>query len=420
VNAAERLAKGIIANYDNPLQSSTIDVPAEVKSLLQSLGATTSDSGGEVTYYGSDPITPDRLPYGAISAISLAAKAILIAKIWKERGTFLLVLVAARAGAVGAQPYGGALILPVKVIAPGVMVMAIIYFMGTVSGAHLNPAVTWAFALRGNFPWRRVPGYIVAQAIGAFLACLFLQCTIGGIRRGATVPSPGVSDWVAVAIEGVLTLGLVSVILGTSSGARNIGTNAAIAVGGYIGIVAVWGAPVTGASMNPMRSFAPDAVGGQLSTYWIYLAGPMIGATIAVGFEYILKGRATAAGGGGPGHARRGRHPRPISPLCSSGLFGPQHGPVERPANRRFRYRGRDGFRNTKGRRSARLLRRGREETSNPTPRARVPIGEKARAKTSINVIKASPSAATAQTTQTTSATALIGAAFCPRFQGRH
>lgn len=211
-------------------------------------------------------------------------------------GTFLLVLVATGAGAVGTQPYGGGLTLPVKVIAPGVMVMAIIYFMGTVSGAHLNPAVTWAFALRGNFPWRRVPGYIVAQAIGAILACLFLQWTIGGIRRGATAPAAGVSDWVAVAIEGVLTLGLVSVILGTSSGARNIGTNAAIAVGGYIGVVAVWGAPVTGASMNPMRSLAPDLFGGPLSTYWIYLVGPMIGATIAVGFEYILKCQATAAG----------------------------------------------------------------------------------------------------------------------------
>ncbi|MGO9032564.1 CoA transferase [Mycobacterium sp.] len=85
MNAAEKLAKAIIENYDNPLQGSTIDVPAHVESLLQSLGATTSDSGGKVTYYGSDPITPDRLPYGSISAISLAAKAILIAKIWKER-----------------------------------------------------------------------------------------------------------------------------------------------------------------------------------------------------------------------------------------------------------------------------------------------------------------------------------------------
>src|SRR6202034_2396520 len=85
VNAAENLAKAIVANYNDPLLGSTIDLPAHVESLLQSLGATTSDSGGKVTYYGSDPITPDRLPYGAISAISLAAKAILIAKIWKER-----------------------------------------------------------------------------------------------------------------------------------------------------------------------------------------------------------------------------------------------------------------------------------------------------------------------------------------------
>jgi hypothetical protein len=84
VNAAERLAQAIISNYDEPLQS-TIDVPAHVESLLQSLGATAPDSGGKVTYYGADPITPDRLPYGSISAISLAAKAILIAKIWRER-----------------------------------------------------------------------------------------------------------------------------------------------------------------------------------------------------------------------------------------------------------------------------------------------------------------------------------------------
>ena len=217
----------------------------------------------------------------------------LFSEVW---GTFLLVLVAAGAGVVGAQPYGSGLTLPVKVIAPGVMVMAIIYFMGTISGAHLNPAVTWAFALRRNFPWRRVPGYVMAQAIGAFMACLFLQWTIGGIRHGATVPASGISGWVAVAIEAVLTVGLVSVILGTSSGARNIGSNAAMAVGAYIGIVAVWGAPVTGASMNPIRSLAPALVGGQVSTYWIYLVGPLIGATIAVGFEYILKGQATVTG----------------------------------------------------------------------------------------------------------------------------
>lgn len=217
----------------------------------------------------------------------------LFAEAW---GTFLLVLVAAGTGVIGALPYGGALTLPVRVVAPGVMVMAIIYFMGTISGAHLNPAVTWAFALRGNFPWSRVPGYVAAQAVGAFAAAAFLAVTFGGIRNGATVPASGVSSGQALATEFVLTLGLVSVILGTSAGARNVGTNAAIAVGGYIGIVAVWGAPVSGASMNPIRSLAPDVLAGTMSTYWIYLAGPLAGATLAVGFERLLKGPPTAAG----------------------------------------------------------------------------------------------------------------------------
>ena len=96
----------------------------------------------------------------------------------------------------------------------------------------------------------------------------------------------------AVLTEAVLTLGLVSVILGTASGARNVGINGALAVGAYIGLVSVWGAPVTGASMNPARSLAPMLVGGDLTNYWIYLVGPIVGAMVAVGFEYILRGRA--------------------------------------------------------------------------------------------------------------------------------
>ncbi len=211
-------------------------------------------------------------------------------------GTFLLVLVAAGGGVVGAQAYGSSLTLASKALAPGMMVMAMIFFMGTISGAHLNPAVTLAFAVRGNFPWRRVPGYIVAQFVGAVLACLVLQWLFGGIMSGATVPSDGVSPLVAVLTEGLLTLGLVSVILGTATGARNIGVAGAVAVGFYIGLVSVWGAPVTGASMNPMRSFAPDLVGGDLTHYWIYLVGPLAGAMVAVLFEYILRGKATQAG----------------------------------------------------------------------------------------------------------------------------
>ena len=98
-------------------------------------------------------------------------------------------------------------------------------------------------------------------------------------------------------MEIVLTAGLVSTILGTASGARNIGSNGALAVGGYIALAGLWAAPVSGASMNPVRSFGPDLIRGDLHTTWIYVVGPVVGAVIAVGFEWILKGSATAAGG---------------------------------------------------------------------------------------------------------------------------
>lgn len=211
-------------------------------------------------------------------------------------GTFLLVLVAAGGGVVGAQAFGGELTLATKALAPGMMVMAIIFFMGTISGAHLNPAVTIAFSLRGNFPWNRVPGYIIAQFVGAVLAALTLQWMFGDIMAGATLPGDGVSPTTAVITEALLTLGLVSVILGTASGARNIGFAGGIAVGAYIGLVSVWAAPVSGASMNPMRSFAPALVGWDFTNYWVYLAGPLLGALVAVIFEFILRGAPTKSG----------------------------------------------------------------------------------------------------------------------------
>ena len=211
-------------------------------------------------------------------------------------GTFLLVLVAAGAAVVGAQAFGADLTLPAKALAPGMMVMGIIFFMGTVSGAHLNPAVTLAFSLRGDFPWRRVPGYLVAQFIGAVLAALVLQWMFGDIMAGATLPADGVSPTIAVLTEFLLTLGLVSVILGTATGARNIGIAGAIAVGSYIGLVSVWGAPVSGASMNPFRSLGPALVGWDLSQYWIYVVGPLAGAIVAVIFEFILRGGPTSSG----------------------------------------------------------------------------------------------------------------------------
>jgi aquaporin Z len=217
----------------------------------------------------------------------------LFSEVW---GTFLLVLAAAGGGVIGATVFGTGLTLAMKALAPGIMVMGIIFFMGTISGAHLNPAVTLAFAVRGNFPWLRVPGYIIAQVAGALLASLVLQWMFGGIINGATEPTSHVGIWVAMLTEAFLTLGLVSVILGTASGARNVGVNGALAIGGYIGLVSVWAAPVTGASMNPARSLAPELVAGNLTHYWIYLLGPAIGALVAVVFEWILRGRATKAG----------------------------------------------------------------------------------------------------------------------------
>jgi aquaporin Z len=192
---------------------------------------------------------------------------------------------------------GGAITLGMKVVAPGMMVMAVIYFMGAVGGAHLNPAVTLAFAARRNFPWRRVPGYVLAQCVGGIAAASFLRAMFGDVGLlGATIPSRGISDPKALVMEVLLTTGLVSTILGTASGARNIGSNGALAIGGYIALAGLWAAPISGASMNPVRSFAPDLIRGDLSTTWIYIAGPIVGAMIAVGFEWILKCNPTTAG----------------------------------------------------------------------------------------------------------------------------
>lgn len=211
-------------------------------------------------------------------------------------GTFLLVVVAA-GGAIMVDISSGMVTQGMAVTAPGLMVMSIIYFMGTVSGAHLNPAVTLAFAFRRNFPWARVPGYIFAQIFGGIAAALFLKCMFGSVGHlGATIPGNGISPAKALVMEILLTAGLVNTILGTASGARNIGNNGAIAVGAYIILAGLWASPISGASMNPIRSLAPDLVRGDLSTSWIYVLGPLLGAMIGVLFEWILKGKPTTAG----------------------------------------------------------------------------------------------------------------------------
>ncbi len=206
-------------------------------------------------------------------------------------GTFFLVLVAVGGGMVNARFGGHAVPSAALVVAPALMVMAIILFMGAVSGAHLNPAVSLAFALRGNFPWRRVPGYIVAQFAGAVAATLLLWALIGKHgSAGLTLPGHGISTLTAALWELVLTVGLVSTILGTASGAQQVGPFAAIGVGSYIALAGLWGSPVSGASMNPARSLGPALVLGDWTSWWAYLAGPLAGAVIAVGIAFILRG----------------------------------------------------------------------------------------------------------------------------------
>lgn len=212
-------------------------------------------------------------------------------------GTFLLLLVAAGAGMMNAE-FGNPISRTAAVVAPGLMVMAMILFMGRVSGAHFNPAVSIAFALRGDFPWRRVPGYIVAQFVGAVLAVLFLQAVIGSsASNGATYPAQSTTDVAAFLMEVVLTFGLVSVILGTASGAQNVGIIGALGVGGYIALAGLWASPLSGASMNPIRSLAPDLVANDFTAYWVYLAGPLLGAGLAVVAAYMLRGRGGGLSG---------------------------------------------------------------------------------------------------------------------------
>jgi aquaporin Z len=206
-------------------------------------------------------------------------------------GTFLLVTVAVGGGMVNARFGGTAISAPARAVAPALMVMAVILFMGAVSGAHLNPVVSFAFALRGNFPWRRVPSYIAAQLAGAVLATLALLGLVGSHgSAGLTLPGPGVSTLTALLWEILLTAGLVSVVLGTASGAQQLGPIAAFGVGTYIALAGLVGGPMSGASMNPARSLGPAAVLGIWTSWWAYLVGPVIGALIAVGMAHILRG----------------------------------------------------------------------------------------------------------------------------------
>ncbi|MCI4372198.1 MAG: aquaporin [Thermoplasmata archaeon] len=244
-------------------------------------------------------------------------------------GTFFLVVVAAGAPVVSAVSHGTVGRVE-AVVAPGLMVMAIILFMGAVSGAHLNPAVTIAFAARGDFPWRRVPGYVGAQLLGAAIACGFLVLMFGTVGMvGASLPGPGITDLQALVMELVLTLGLVSTILGTASKAQNVGPIAALAVGGYIALAGLWAGPISGASMNPARSFGPDLLLLNFAHFGVYLIGPIVGGLLAVGVAHALRG----PGGDLPAvQAAQGRLEEFLPPSAHRGAGGDLEDSLEIPS----------------------------------------------------------------------------------------
>ena len=170
----------------------------------------------------------------------------------------------------------------------GLIVLAMIYAVGDISGAHLNPAVTVAFAAARRFDrWLVVP-YVASQLIGGVAASLLLRALFPNQQNlGATVPSAG--DWHAFTFELLLTLILMFVILRVSTGAKEKGITAGIAVGAVVGLEAMFAGPVTGASMNPARSLAPAVVSGRLEHVWVYVAAPVLGAVVAVAVDYLVK-----------------------------------------------------------------------------------------------------------------------------------
>ncbi len=163
----------------------------------------------------------------------------------------------------------------------GLIVLAMIYTLGDVSGAHLNPAVTIAFAAARRFSWSEVPRYVAAQTAGAFAASGVLRVLFpGDATLGATLPAgPAMQSFV---LEVILTAMLMFVVLGVSTGAKEKGITAGIAVGAVIALEAMFAGPICGASMNPARSLAPAIVSGNMQHLWIYLTAPVLGALIAV------------------------------------------------------------------------------------------------------------------------------------------
>jgi MIP family channel proteins len=208
-------------------------------------------------------------------------------------GTFALVF--AGCGATMVDSDTGALGHVGVAISFGLVIMVMIYAVGHISGAHFNPAVTLGFALTRHFPLPRVGLYWAAQMAGALVAALLLRASLGNVA-GVGVTLPSGSDGQAFLWEAVLSFFLMFVIMAVATDTRAVGEAAAIAIGGTVGLDAMFGGPVTGASMNPARSLGPAIASGELSSIWVYLAAPLLGAAAAAFvYQFLRTGESQAA-----------------------------------------------------------------------------------------------------------------------------
>lgn len=204
-------------------------------------------------------------------------------------GTCILTTVTL-AGTIIAALSNGQVDYVAQAVSPGLVVMAMIYGFADTSGAHFNPAVSLAFALRGVFPWRRVLPYWVAQLVGAVLGARLLRTIFGMTGNlGVIPPNPGAGT--AVVMEMILTCILLLIIIGTASRSDLSGPDAAIPVGATVALCRLFSLPVSGASMNPAVSLGQGIVSGMLNNVWIYIVGPFVGSLLAVLFVSMLHGK---------------------------------------------------------------------------------------------------------------------------------
>ena len=209
-------------------------------------------------------------------------------------GTAFLVIVAAGGDVIdlgSGAPIGHV----ARYLAPGLIVVAMIWSLSGVSGAHINPAVTLAFVLRRVFPARKALGYWIVQLAGAVAAALLLRLFFGSaIVNGVTHPGPGITPWAAFGWETLISTILIVVILSTAAEKAVVGRNAALAVGLTVAACGLFSSPITGASMNPARSFGPQVASQSWDGAWIYFAGPIAGALIATLLASLLHDRTVA------------------------------------------------------------------------------------------------------------------------------